>query len=238
MNIYQEILNDDSLNIEILNVEIDEVQIDETQIDETQIPENVVKSNKCSRSKTIQVKTSHQKKQDLKKISHKQKSNEINSNMKKSPSIVRVNKESKNELKSSESNKKPIKKPSKIVVKLAIEILQKLDPDQELNLVEIEEALNQQIHQTEDLIEIAAIEYLIDSFDTLENQYEKMVLCQENRCVQEKNLKGRRIKKEVFDSKIDLTLPKKDRQPDENDRIYKTGKSIYSSKNQGYKNVV
>lgn len=133
-----------------------------------------------------------------------------------------------------ESNKKS--KPSNIVIKLAIQLLKEIDPQQQMDITEVEEVLKEQIHQTENLIEIGAIEYLLDSFDTLENQNRKLQLKDKNRKVQEKMLKGKRMEKKIFVSRINLDLPKEDRKPDENDRIYRTGKQVYSGSLKGYKN--
>lgn len=130
------------------------------------------------------------------------------------------------------------KKPNKAIIKLAIKILQEIDPKRKMNLNQVEEILNERIHSTNDLIEISAIEHLLDSFDTIENQREKAKLKKQDRKIQEKTLKAKRIDKKVFDSRIDLTLPKKDRKPDENDRIFKTGKDIYKGTQQKYRKPV
>ena len=127
-------------------------------------------------------------------------------------------------------------KPNKIIIKLATQILKKLDPKQKLTVSQMEIKLKEMVHQTDDLFEISAIEYLLDSFDTLENQEEKLCLAHENREVQKEKLKGKRIEKEVFISQINLDLAKEDRLPDENDRIFKTGKSIYTGDRQKYLN--
>jgi len=128
-------------------------------------------------------------------------------------------------------NKKPV--ISKQCINLAIEILCKIDPKKKLTKQEVIENLKEYLQEINDLAYIEAIEYLLDSFENLE---EKLTELSQNRLVQANKLKGVRLKDDVFVSKINLDSD--EREPDENDRIFLLGKKIFSGTNSTYKKPV
>lgn len=125
-------------------------------------------------------------------------------------------------------NKK--KQPSKPVINLAISILGKIDKDESLEKEEVVAILRQYLEQVTDLLYIQAIEYLLNSFENLEEKLEELEV---NRDKQEKTLKAQKLDKETFTNRINLDSD--EREPDENDRIFTTGKKLFSGKNQFYK---
>jgi len=121
---------------------------------------------------------------------------------------------------------------SKECVQLAIKILRKIDPKRQMKKEDVTEILREYKNQVNDLMLIQAIEYLLDSFENLEEKLEEF---EEYRKVQEDKLKGTKLDKKIFHDRINLDLDKKEREPDENDRIYRTGKKVFSGNNQKYK---
>lgn len=121
---------------------------------------------------------------------------------------------------------------SKDCVQLAIKILKKIDPKRQKKKEDVIDILKDYKNQVNDLSFIQAIEYLLDSFENLEEKLEEL---EEGRKIQEKKLIATKLEKEVFHDRINLDLDKKDREPDENDRIFSLGKKVFSGNNQKYK---
>lgn len=124
-------------------------------------------------------------------------------------------------------------KVGKETIKRAVEIIKELDPKQEKSLLKLEAVLRKKLQDgVDNLLDYGAIQYLLESFD-LDNKLEDW---EENRKEQDVKYKAKKLKKEVFHGRVNLDLPKSERLPDENDRIYKTGKNVYSGSQQKYKN--
>ena len=85
----------------------------------------------------------------------------------------------------------------------------------------------------ENISDIEAIDYLLESFENLE---EKLNEFSKNRQLQSNKLKYKRLEKSEFDTKIKLDrLEGQEKDPDENDRIYRMGKTIFSGEYTRYK---
>lgn len=126
---------------------------------------------------------------------------------------------------------KKVKEVSKDCVQLAIRILKKIDPNNKMKKEEVISILKEYSQSVNDLAVIQAVEYLLDSFDNLEDNLRDF---EDKRIAHEEKLKSVvKLDKEVFNSRISLDSDERD--PDENDRIFTTGKEIYSNAAQKYK---
>lgn len=126
---------------------------------------------------------------------------------------------------------KKVKEVSKDCVQLAIRILKKIDPNNKMKKEEVISILKEYSQSVNDLAVIQAVEYLLDSFDNLEDNLRDF---EDKRIAHEERLKSVvKLDKEVFNSRISLDSDERD--PDENDRIFTTGKEIYSNAAQKYK---
>lgn len=121
---------------------------------------------------------------------------------------------------------------SKTCISLAIEILKQIDPEKKMKKEEVIICLKDNLDKVNDLAKIQAIEYLLDSFENLEEKLEEF---SQYRQVQEKKLSAIRLDDEVFTARINLDSD--EREPDENDRIFTLGKKVFSGCNQKYKKV-
>jgi hypothetical protein len=125
------------------------------------------------------------------------------------------------------------KEVSKECMQLAIKILKKIDPKNQMKKEDVIIILKEYSQSVNDLAIIQAVEYLLDSFDNLEENFKNF---EENRIKQEKGLfKTDRLDKETFENRI--SLDSEDREPDENDRIFRQGKEIFSGSFQKYKKI-
>ncbi len=123
------------------------------------------------------------------------------------------------------------KEVSKECMQLAIKILKKIDPKNQMKKEDVIIILKEYSQSVNDLAIIQAVEYLLDSFDNLEENFKNF---EETRIKQEKGLfKTDRLDKETFENRI--SLDSEDREPDENDRIFRQGKEIFSGSFQKYK---
>tara|TARA_R100001163_G_C5063522_1_gene200830 strand:- start:1249 stop:2229 length:981 start_codon:yes stop_codon:yes gene_type:complete len=127
---------------------------------------------------------------------------------------------------------KPKQKVSKAIEEFAIKILKRIDPDRSMPKEDVVEILKEYKNKVNDLTIITACEYLLDELDNFEENLEKL---EENRTVQEKKLKAKRLDNNVFKNEINLDLPKEDREPDENDRIFMSSKNLFMGSNMKYK---
>lgn len=129
--------------------------------------------------------------------------------------------------------KKKIPKVSKECMQLSIKILNKIDPNKTKNKHEVVEILKEYKNHVNDLSVIQAIEYLLDMFDNLEETFHEFT---DYRVKQEGGIRNwKRMEDDVFKGRINLDLDKSEREPDENDRIFMTGKKVFSGSNQVYK---
>ena len=119
---------------------------------------------------------------------------------------------------------------SKECVQLAIKILKKIDPNNQMKKEDVTNILKEYSKSVNDLSIIQAVEYLLDSFDNLEDNFKDL---QDKRIEQAQRLKTTEIDKETFKNKI--SLDSDEREPDENDRIFTMGKNVFSGNNQKYK---
>ncbi len=142
-------------------------------------------------------------------------------------------KEGKEEPEGEEKKEAPRKRKevSKECMQLAIKILKKIDPKNQMKKEDVIIILKEYSQSVNDLAIIQAVEYLLDSFDNLEENFKNF---EETRIKQEKGLfKTDRLDKETFENRI--SLDSEDREPDENDRIFRQGKEIFSGSFQKYK---
>jgi hypothetical protein len=117
-------------------------------------------------------------------------------------------------------------------VQMSIKILKRIDPNQKLGKDKLIRTLEELQERSEDLLIVETCGFLLES---LENMEEKLEEAQIKRTKQEKKLKAKRIDGKVFKMKISLDLGSDEEpEPDENDRIYCTGKKIYSGKHSLY----
>jgi len=117
-------------------------------------------------------------------------------------------------------------------VQMSIKILKRIDPNQKLPKDKLITTIGELQEQSEDLLIVETCGFLLES---LENMEEKLEEEQIRRTKQEKKLKAKRIDGKVFKMKISLDLDSDEEpEPDENDRIYCTGKKIYSGKHSLY----
>ena len=129
--------------------------------------------------------------------------------------------------------KKKGPKVSKECMQLSIKILNKIDPKKTKNKNEVIEILKEYKNHVNDLSVIQAIEYLLDMFDNLEETFHEFT---DYRVKQEGGIRNwKRMEDDVFKGRINLDLEKSEREPDENDRIFMTGKKVFSGSNQVYK---
>jgi hypothetical protein len=117
-------------------------------------------------------------------------------------------------------------------VQLSVQILHKIDPTQKMPKEDLINVLAELQDRSEDILFVETVGYLLESLENLE---EKLEESKSSRRKQEKTLKAKRIDGKVFKHKISLDLASDEEpEPDENDRIFTTGKKIYSGKHKLY----
>jgi len=127
-------------------------------------------------------------------------------------------------------NKKKKPEVSKKTIELAISILRKVDPKQKKSKEDVISELSSMRHELVDISYVGAIDYLLKSFENLEETLKEYY---KRRKIQEHKLLGKRLEDNVFKDKI--CLDSDQREPDENDRIFRSSKKLFSGGMQKYK---
>jgi len=117
-------------------------------------------------------------------------------------------------------------------VQMSIDILKQVDPKQELPKEKLITILTEMQDKSENILFVETVGFLLESLENLEEKLEEVSCFRKN---QEKTLKAKRIDGKVFKHQISLDLGSDEEpEPDENDRIFLTGKKIYSGKHKLY----